>query len=80
MTNGVTLQAPETIFLSADTTFGADIVIEPHVVIGRDVSIADNCGIKAFSYLEGANVGKNCVVGPYARLRPGTNLRENVNI
>ena len=80
MANGVTLQAPETIFLSADTSFGADIVIEPHVVIGRDVSIADNCVIKAFSYLEGANVGKNCVVGPYARLRPGTNLRENVKI
>ena len=80
MANGVTLQAPETIFLSADTSFGADIVIEPHVVIGRDVSIADNCVIKAFSHLEGANVGKNCVVGPYARLRPGTNLRENVRI
>ena len=80
MANGVTLQAPETIFLSADTSFGADIVIEPHVVIGRDVSIADNCVIKAFSHLEGANVGKNCVVGPYARLRPGTNLRENVSI
>ena len=80
MANGVTLQAPETTFLSADTRFGADIVIEPHVVIGRDVSIADNCVIKAFSHLEGANVGKNCVVGPYARLRPGTNLRENVRI
>ena len=80
MANGVTLQAPETIFLSADTNFGADIVIEPHVVIGKHVSIADNCVIKAFSHLEGANVGKNCVVGPYARLRSGTNLGENVKI
>ena len=80
MANGVTLQAPETIFLSADTSFGTDIVIEPHVVIGKDVSIADNCVIRAFSHLEGAKVGKNCVVGPYARLRPGTNLRQNVKI
>ena len=80
MANGVTLQAPETIFLSADTNFGTDIVIEPHVVIGKDVSIADNCVIRAFSHLEGASVGKNCVVGPYARLRPGTDLRQNVKI
>ena len=80
MANGVTLQAPETIFLSPDTNFGTDILIEPHVVIGKHVSIADNCVIKAFSYLEGANVGKNCVVGPYARLRSGTNLQENVKI
>ena len=80
MANGVTLQAPETIFLSADTSFGTDIVIEPHVVIGKDVSIANNSVIRAFSHIEGASVGKYCVVGPYARLRPGTILRRNVKI
>ena len=80
MTNGVTLQAPETIFLSADTSFGTDIVIEPHVVIGKDVSIANNSVIRAFSHIEGAIVGKYCVVGPYARLRPGTILQQNVKI
>ena len=80
MANGVTLKAPETIFLSADTSFGTDIVIEPHVVIGKNVSIADNCVIKAFSHLEGTRIGKYSVVGPYARLRPGTNLRQNVKI
>ena len=80
MANGVTLKAPETIFLSADTSFGTDIVIEPHVVIGKDVSIANNSIIRAFSHIEGASVGKNCVVGPYARLRPGTILRQNVKI
>ena len=80
MANGVTLQAPETIFLSADTSFGTDIVIEPHVVIGKDVSIANNSVIRAFSHIEGASVGKYCVVGPYARLRPGTILRQNVKI
>ncbi|GIR77736.1 MAG: hypothetical protein CM15mP80_03610 [Alphaproteobacteria bacterium] len=80
MANGVTLQAPETIFLSADTSFGTDIVIEPHVVIGKDVSIANNSVIRAFSHIEGASVGKYCVVGPYARLRPGTILQQNVKI
>ena len=80
MVKGVSLQAPETIFLSADTIFGADILIQPHVVIGKGVSIDDNCVIKAFSYLEGSSVGKNCVVGPYARLRPGTKLGKNVKI
>jgi len=80
MANGVTLQAPETIFLSADTSFGTDIVIEPHVIIGKHVSIANNCVIKAFSHIEGASVGQHCIVGPYARLRPGTILRQNVKI
>ena len=80
MANGVTLQAPETIFLSADTSFGTDIVIEPHVVIGKDVLIDNNCVIRAFSHIEGASVGKYCVVGPYARLRPGTILGQNVKI
>ena len=72
MANGVTLQAPETVFLSADTIFGTDIIIEPHVVIGHGVSIADDCHIKAFSHLDGASLARGCVIGPYARLRPGT--------
>ena len=55
-------------------------MIEPHVVIGKGVSIADDCLIRAFSHLEGATVGKGCVVGPYARLRPGTALGQNVRI
>lgn len=80
MADGVTLQAPETVFLSADTSFGTDIVIEPHVVIGQGVSIADNCHIKAFSHLEGAVLAKGCVVGPYARLRPGTKLGTGVKV
>ena len=80
MASGVTLQAPETIFLSADTMFGTDIVIEPHVIIGKGVSISDGCFIKAFSHLEEATIGKGCVVGPYARLRPNTVLEQNVKI
>ena len=80
MANGVTLEAPETIFLSAVTSFGIDIVIEPHVVIGKDVSIANHSVLRAFSHIEGASVGEYCVVGPYARLRPGTILGQNVKI
>ncbi len=80
MANGVTLQAPETVFLSADTNFGTDVVIEPHVIIRKGVSIADDCIIRAFSHLEDATIGKGCVVGPYARLRPNTVLGQNVRI
>ena len=80
MTNGVTLLAPETVFLSADTHFGTDIVIEPHVIIGKSVSIADDCVIRAFSHLEETTIGKGCVVGPYARLRPNTVLGQDVKI
>ena len=80
MANGVTLQAPETVFLSADTNFGTDILIEPNVIIGKGVSIADDCIIRAFSHLEETIIGKGCVVGPYARLRPNTVLEKNVKI
>ena len=80
MKNGVTFNAPETVFLSADTHFGTDVVIEPHVIIGSGVSIADDCQIKAFSHLEGATVAQGCIIGPYARLRPGTKLGPSVKI
>ncbi len=80
MASGVTLHAPETVFLSADTRFGTDVTIEPHVIIGQGVSIADNCQIKAFSHLEGATLAEGCIVGPYARLRPGTKLGPKVKI
>ena len=74
MLAGATLIAPETVFLSADTTIGRDVTIEPHVVIGRGVTIADSAVIHSFSHLEGAHVGEGASVGPFARLRSGTNL------
>ena len=77
---GVTLVAPETVFLSADTTFGKDVVVEPYVVFGEKVSVDDGAVIHSFSHLVGAQVGKGASVGPYARLRPGTRLGENVHI
>src|SRR5215467_9851527 len=80
MDAGVTLIAPETVFLSADTKFGRDVVVEPFVVFGPGVTVDDNAVIRSFSHLERAHVGKRAQVGPYARLRPGAELGEDVHI
>src|ERR1700709_2406705 len=77
---GVTMIAPETVYLAADTTFGNDVTIEPFVVIGPGVTIADGAVIHAFSHIVQATIGKNASVGPYARLRPGTSLGEGARI
>jgi bifunctional UDP-N-acetylglucosamine pyrophosphorylase/glucosamine-1-phosphate N-acetyltransferase len=77
---GVTMIAPETVYLAADTTFGKDVTIEPFVVIGPGVTIADGAVIHAFSHIVQATIGKNASVGPYARLRPGTSLGEGARI
>lgn len=80
MEAGVTLIAPETVFLSADTKLGKDVTIEPNVVFGPGVTVEDGATIRAFSHLEGAHVGKGARVGPYARLRPGAVLGIDVHI
>jgi bifunctional UDP-N-acetylglucosamine pyrophosphorylase/glucosamine-1-phosphate N-acetyltransferase len=77
---GVTLIAPETIYLAADTSFGKDVTIEPFVVIGPGVSIADGAVVHSFSHIVETSIGKKASVGPYARLRPGTSLGEGVRI
>jgi bifunctional UDP-N-acetylglucosamine pyrophosphorylase / glucosamine-1-phosphate N-acetyltransferase len=77
---GVTLVAPDTVFLSADTKFGKDVTIEPNVVFGPGVTVGDGALIRAFSHLEGAHVGKGARVGPFARLRPGADLGPDVHI
>ena len=74
MEAGVTMVAPETVYLSADTKFGQDVTVEPNVVFGPGVVVEDNAVIHAFSHLEGAHVGKGASVGPFARLRPGATL------
>lgn len=78
--SGVTLVAPETVHLAADTTFGKDVMIEQFVVIGPGVSIADGAVIHAFSHIVQAEIGSKASIGPYARLRPGTQLGEGVRI
>jgi len=77
---GVTLIAPETVFLAADTTFGQDVTIEPFVVIGPGVTIADGAVIHSFSHIVQSSIGKKASVGPYARIRPGTSLGEGAKI
>ena len=88
MLGGVTMVAPETVWLSFDTVLGRDVVLEPNVFIGPGVNIADNVRIRANSYLEGADAKSNAgvtveegaQVGPFARLRPGTTLGRDVSI
>jgi bifunctional UDP-N-acetylglucosamine pyrophosphorylase/glucosamine-1-phosphate N-acetyltransferase len=78
--SGVTLVAPETVFLCADTKFGRDVVVEPYVVFGEKVTVDDGAVIHSFSHLAGAHVGKGVSVGPFARLRPGTRLGDGSRI
>ena len=80
LSKGVNLIAPETIFLSKDTTFGKNVTVEPYVVFGTKVKIGDNAYIKSFTHIEGTKIEKNVVIGPYARLRPGTILKSNTKI
>src|SRR3954468_12083013 len=77
---GVTLIAPETVHLSADTKFGSDVTIEPFVVIGPGVTIADGAVIHSFSHIVQTTIGKKASVGPYARLRPGTSLGDGSRV
>lgn len=80
MKHGVTMQAPETVFLSADITFGRDVILEPHVVITGGATIGEGSVIRAFTHIDGAVLGPCCMVGPFARLRPGTILQDGVKI
>ncbi|MBW8282720.1 MAG: bifunctional UDP-N-acetylglucosamine diphosphorylase/glucosamine-1-phosphate N-acetyltransferase GlmU [Rhizobium sp.] len=74
MVSGVSMIAPETVFLSHDTEIGQDALIEPNVVFGPGVTVEGGAIIHAFSHLEGAHVAAGATVGPFARLRPGANL------
>jgi bifunctional UDP-N-acetylglucosamine pyrophosphorylase/glucosamine-1-phosphate N-acetyltransferase len=80
MKGGAQLVAPETVFLSADTKLGRDVVVEPYVVFGPGVVVEEGAQIRSFSHLEGALVGAGASVGPYARLRPGTKLGKGARI
>jgi bifunctional UDP-N-acetylglucosamine pyrophosphorylase/glucosamine-1-phosphate N-acetyltransferase len=77
---GVTMTAPETVWLSADTKLAPGVVIEPNVVFGPGVSVAQDVVIHSFSHIAGASLAKGVVVGPFARLRPGADLGEGARI
>jgi bifunctional UDP-N-acetylglucosamine pyrophosphorylase/glucosamine-1-phosphate N-acetyltransferase len=80
MATGVTLVAPETVYLSADTRIGPDSVVGPFVVFGPGVKIGMGVTIPAFCHIAGATIGDRAVIGPFARLRPGAALAEEVHI
>lgn len=80
LAEGVSLLAPETVYFSHDTLIGQDVLIEPYCFFGPQTRIGNGVTIKAFSHIEGADIGEHAIIGPYARLRHGTKLAANVKI
>jgi bifunctional UDP-N-acetylglucosamine pyrophosphorylase/glucosamine-1-phosphate N-acetyltransferase len=80
LASGVKMLGPETIFFSNDTKIGKNVTIEPYVVIGKNVKIGSNVVIKSFSHLESCKIENKVEVGPYARIRPDTILKEGSKI
>ena len=80
MEGGATLTAPETVFFTHDTHLGPDTVVGPHVVFGAGVSVEGPAEIRAFSHLEGCHVAAGAIIGPYARLRPGSNVGAGAHV
>lgn len=80
LNEGATLIDPESVWFAYDTKLGRDVTVEPHVVFGPAVEIADGATIHAFSHIEGATIGAKASIGPFARLRPGTRLAEKTKV
>jgi UDP-N-acetylglucosamine diphosphorylase/glucosamine-1-phosphate N-acetyltransferase len=78
--SGVKMMGPETIFFSNDTKIGKNVTIEPYVVIGSKVKIGNNVIIKSFSHLESCKIENKVEIGPYARIRPNTILKEGSRV
>jgi bifunctional UDP-N-acetylglucosamine pyrophosphorylase/glucosamine-1-phosphate N-acetyltransferase len=77
---GATLIDPESVWFAYDTRLGRDVTVEPHVVFGPGVQVADGATIHAFSHIEGATIGAKASIGPFARIRPGTVLAERTKV
>ncbi len=80
MKSGVVLKAPETVFLSKDTKFGKNVVINQFVVIGKKTQIGDNVEIMPFTHIENATLKSKVTVGPFSRIRPGTFISEGSRV
>ena len=80
MTMGVTLKSPETVFLSNDTKFGKNVIINPYVVIGKKTKIGNNVEILPFTYIENATLESNVKIGPFSRIRPGSFLSKGSKV
>ena len=77
---GVTLKSPETVFLSKDTKYGKNVVINPYVVIGKKTKIGNNVEILSFTHIEDATLEDNVNVGPFSRVRPGSYLSKGSRV
>ena len=77
---GATLIDPESVWFAFDTRLGRDVTVEPHVVFGDGVSVADGATIHAFCHIDGATIGSGAHIGPFARIRPGTVLGEKTKV
>ena len=77
---GATLIDPESVWFAYDTRLGRDVTVEPHVVFGPGVQVADGAVIKAFSHIDGATIGAKATIGPFARIRPGTKLGDKAKV
>jgi bifunctional UDP-N-acetylglucosamine pyrophosphorylase / glucosamine-1-phosphate N-acetyltransferase len=80
LADGVTMTAPETVFLAHDTKIANDVEVEPFVVFGPGVTVESGARIRSHSHLEGAVVSGGAIIGPFARLRPGAKIGENAHI
>ena len=80
MADGVSMIAPETVWLAYDTRIGRDTLIEPNVVFGPGVDVSEGVTIRGFSHIEGATIAAGAVIGPYARLRPGADIGEGARV
>ena len=80
MRKGITLKSPETVFLSSDTRYGKNVVINPYVVIGKKTKIGNNVEILSFTHIENATLENNVKVGPFSRIRPGAILSKDSRI
>ena len=78
--SGVKMSGPDTIFFSEDTKIGKNVTIEPYVVFGKKVRIGNNVIIKSFSHLESCRIENKVELGPYARIRPNTVLKEGSRV
>mgnify|MGYP001187896239 FL=1 len=78
--SGVKMNGPDTVFFSADTKVGKNVIIEPYVVLGKNVKIGNNVIIKSFSHLESCKIENKVELGPYARIRPNTVIKEGSRV
>ena len=78
--SGVKMNGPDTVFFSSDTKVGKNVIIEPYVVLGKNVKIGNNVIIKSFSHLESCKIENKVELGPYARIRPNTVIKEGSRV